>query len=189
MIGLIHNMLLGLVEAEAGAEAVARVRAVAGVEPERSFTINCIYDDAEWRRLHAAAIVELKVTPEAADEALAEHFYNDALVRWPAWFRMSRNSREFLELQPRIHGSLKAQTASEHGSPGSTAEFAIMPHDGGIAIRYRSANRHCGLYKALARRIIAHYGDAATIGEVACMHQDAPECVIHIKWTRPGDGR
>ena len=45
----------------------------------------------------------LNTTQEQAEEAYADFFCKDALERWPTWFTMSKNAREFLEKQPRIH--------------------------------------------------------------------------------------
>ena len=47
---------------------------------------------------------------------------------------------------------------------------------------WRAANQLCGLYTALARLIINHYGDDASIEEAKCLKQGDSECEIRIRW-------
>ena len=72
-------------------------QSLAGVPEERQFRINEAYDDEEWQRLLAATCEVLDITQEQAEQAYADFFCKDAQQRWPRWFQMSENGRQFLE--------------------------------------------------------------------------------------------
>jgi len=110
----------------------------------------------------------------------------DALKRWPVWFKMSGNSRDFLERQQAIHNSLAAGVCEESKRRAVADKFRIDKNGDEIITHYRSENQHCSLYKTLARWIIRYYGDEASIGERRCMREGADECEIHVRWTRLG---
>ena len=186
MVGLIFKVLMDLVKTAGGDEAVAQVRLRAQVLPEQEYKLNAVYDDGEWRRLVGAACEVLGLTAEQAETAYAEHFLQDSLARWPMWFRMSGNSREFLLRQPAIHNSLAAGVSEEAQRNAIADKFRIETTDDGLITHYRSANGHCGLYKALARGVIAHYGDEATIEEPRCARRGDDECEVHVRWTKYG---
>jgi len=184
MVGIIHKVLFDLIESAGGPNAVEAVRSRAGIPADAAYSLNAAYDDAEWRRLLEASCAVLGLSAEAAELAYAEAFYRDALTRWPSWFQMSRDSREFLLRQPAIHNSLAAGLTAASERKAVSDKFRVERNEGGIIMHYRSPNQHCRLYVALARRIIAHYGDDATIAERCCMRTGAPECEIHVQWTR-----
>src|SRR5688572_9299891 len=92
-----------MVEGEAGPDAVVAVKRQAGVPEDRTFRLDTVYPDAEWKLLFAAACDVLKVSRQQAIEVYADYFCRDACKRWPTWFQMSHTSREFLERQPTIH--------------------------------------------------------------------------------------
>jgi len=182
MVGLIHKLLFDLVETLASPGAVLEVRQRAGIPAEKTFLMNEVYDDEEWQRLFAAACDVLNVTPQQAEEAFADVFYKDALNRWPVWFQMSKNAREFLERQPRIHNGFATGVQNPDQSRAINDKFRLESAENELVMHYRSPNRLCGLYQALARRIIDHYADLATVQEVCCLKNEDPECEIHIRW-------
>lgn len=186
MVGLICKLLMDLVMATAGDDGVGRVKLKAQVPREKVYKLNTVYDDAEWLRLVGAACEVLDITPDQAEAALAEFFFKDALGRWRMWFQMSRDSREFILRQPAIHNSLAAGVSEESQRSAIADKFRIEVTDDGIITHYRSANGHCGLYRALARHIIDHYGDEATVEEPRCARRGDDECEIHIRWTKCG---
>lgn len=183
MVGLIPKILIDLVRATGGDAAMNRVKASVGMSPEQEFKLNVVYSDADWARLVSTACEVLGITLEQAEDAFADYFLKDALTRWPMWFTLSKNSREFLLRQPAIHNSLAAGVIQEQQRSAVADKFRIEETPDTIVTHYRSPNRHCGLYKALARGIIQHYGDTATIEERLCAKQGADECQIHIHWT------
>lgn len=182
MIGLIHKTLFGLVEAAAGPEAVREVRIRAGVPADQYFAMNQAYDDGEWQRLLAAACEKLGVTPEQAEEAFAEFFLRDALTRWPAWFAMSPTARALLERQPRIHNSFATGITDQAIRDSILDKFRVESRPAELVVTYASPNRLCGLYSALARAVIRHYGEQATVEETRCCKRGDPCCEFHIRW-------
>ena len=184
MVGLICKVLVDLVRSKGGEAAVAEVRKRAGFPEGTEFKLDAVYDDADWHRLLGAACEALAITPAQAEAAYADFFFEDSLARWRPWFQMSRNSREFILRQPAIHNSLAAGVREEAQRTAIADKFRIEPTEDGLVTHYRSANGHCGLYMALARNIIAHFGDEAVIEERCCSLTGADECEIHIRWTR-----
>lgn len=188
MVGLIHKLLFDLVEGAAGSGAVAEVKRRAEVSPEKEFRMNEVYADDEWRRLLEAAFAVLEVTPEQGESAFAEVFLKDALKRWPTWFQQATSARQFLELQPIIHNGFATSVQDSADRAAITDKFNLIPSDDKLVMHYRSPNRLCGLYVKLARGIIDHYGDHASVEHVRCQKDGAPECEIHVRWASQGKG-
>ena len=182
MVGLIQKILLDLVESSAGADAVLEVKRRADVPEDKTFRMDEAYDDAEWRRLFAATCEVLNVTQEQAEEAYADFFYKDSLKRWPMWFQMAKNAREFIELQPRIHNGFATGVRDPTAGQAINDKFQLEKRNGELVMHYRSDNQLCGLYKAMAKRINNHYGDSAAITETQCLKKGDPECELHICW-------
>lgn len=186
MVGLIHKILLGMVESAAGPEAVAEIRRLAEIRADKAFRMDEAYPDPEWRRLFETTCKVLDVSADEAERQLAAYFLKDAEKRWPEWFRMSRNSREFLERQPAIHSGFAAGVRQPKARAGIADKFRIEKSENEIVTYYRSDNKLCGLYKNLADEVIRRYGDSALIEERRCMKDGADECEIHVVWTRNG---
>jgi hypothetical protein len=184
MVGLVQKILLDLVKERAGPEAVAEVRRRAGVASDHVFRIGEVYPDEEWQRLWSAACDVLHTTEAELLDAYAETFARDALVRFRMWFDMSANSREFLERQVTIHNVFASGVRDPEARRAVVDKFRIEKHPTKIVTHYRSPNRLCGLYKALARWMFRHYGDEATIDERKCMLRGDDECELHVVWTQ-----
>ncbi|MBN9287166.1 MAG: hypothetical protein BGO43_00890 [Gammaproteobacteria bacterium 39-13] len=189
MVGLIQKILLDMVRDVAGEEVLIHIKQEAGVAPDKEFQINNVYDDEEWQKLFAAALKILNLTPEQADEIYASYFIKDALKRFPTWFNMSKNSYEFLLIQPTIHNCFATSVLEKKERDAINDKFVVdkLPHNPKKLItHYRSHNHHCGLYKALAKGVINHYQDKAEIAETHCLKQGDDECQIHIEWSKLG---
>ncbi|MFQ5426307.1 MAG: heme NO-binding domain-containing protein [Gaiellales bacterium] len=185
MVGLAHRILFDLIQTSAGADAVAEVKRRAGVPEDRYYRLDQAYDDAEWRRLFAATCEVLGTTPEQAEETYADFLCRDALRRWPMWFQMSGDAREFLERQPAIHNSFATGVQSPAERDRVNDKFSLEKLDDGFVMHYRSPNQLCGLYRATARWILRHYEDEAEIDETACQKHGDPECEIRVRWIAP----
>lgn len=159
----------------------------ADVPVDKTFQINQVYSDEEWQRLFAATLKVLKITPEQAYDVYAEQFCKDALQRFPSWFQMSKNSYEFLLIQPTIHNCFATGVANKADRAAINDKFVVdkLPPNK-IITHYRSANNHCGLYKSLAKWVINHYNDEAVIEEKQCKLTGSPECEIHVQWSKLG---
>ena len=81
MVGLIHKLLFDLIEEMAGMEKVLEVKRMAGVEEDKAFRMDEVYDDDEWQRLFSATCEVLGVTQDQAEEVFAEFFFKDTMKR------------------------------------------------------------------------------------------------------------
>jgi len=95
---------------------------------------------------------------------------------------MSKTAREFLQRQPKIRNGFATGVRDQKASQAINDKFEIKHHEDGIDVHYRSPNQLCGLYKALARRLMKHYGDEAAIEETKCLKKGDSECEIRIRW-------
>lgn len=184
MVGLIQKFLLDLVQDKAGPEAVSEVRRRAGVPADRVFRIGEVYSDEEWQRLLSAAYSVLGLTDQQFMDEYAEVFGRDALSRFPKWFEMSANSRDFLERQITIHNVFASGVRDPEARKAVVDKFRIDKLEDKIVTHYRSPNRLCLLYKSLARWMFRHYGDEAIIEEPKCMLRGDEECELHVIWTK-----
>ena len=182
MIGLIQKVLFDLVEDRAGTEALMEVKRSAGVPLDRVFRLGEVYSDAEWQDLLCAACRVLGMDEEHVMELYADEFGRDALARFSKWFEISANSREFLERQVTIHNVFASGVCDPDSRKAVVDKFRIETFDDKIVTHYRSPNKLCSLYRALARWMFKHYGDDAVIEETKCMHRGDDECEIHVIW-------
>ena len=182
MIGLIQKILLDLVEERAGPEAVRDVKKSAGVPMDRVFRLGEVYSDTEWQNLLASTCRVLGANEDEVMELYADVFGRDALIRFSKWFEMSANSREFLERQIIIHNVFASGVVDPNSRKAVVDKFRIETFDDKIVTHYRSPNRLCSLYKALARWMFTHYSDEAVIEETKCMRRGDEECEIHVIW-------
>lgn len=184
MVGLIPNLLLKLIESAAGPDSVVLVLRRAGLPPDCRYELNRVYPCEEWRRLYAATLEVLGIDEDQAESLYAEYFVRDALVRFPRWFQMCRNSYEFLCLQPKIHNVFATALQSPGERQAILDKFRTTIEPARLLTEYRSANRLCGLHIKLARRIAEYYGDEICVGEVQCAKQGAECCRIDVSWRR-----
>jgi Haem-NO-binding len=182
MIGLIQKVLFDLVEERAGPKALAEVKLAAGVPLDRIFRLGEVYSDTEWQNLLSATCRVLGSNEEQVMELYADEFGRDALERFSKWFEISANSREFLERQITIHNVFASGVRDPESRKAVVDKFLIETFDDEIVTHYRSPNKLCSLYKALARWMFKYYGDEAVIEETKCMHRGDEECEIHVIW-------
>lgn len=185
MVGLIQKLLFDLVEKKAGVEAVNTVKARAGVPLGKTFRLGEVYSDSEWQSLLRAACEVLGITEDQAMEAYADVFGNDARERFPTWFQVSKNSRMFLEQQITIHNVFASGVRDPEARKAVQDKFHIELVDKNkIITHYRSPNKLCSLYEALARWLFAYYGDEASLEQTKCMKRGNDECEIHVHWSK-----
>lgn len=183
MLGLIQNLLLRLVEERTGSQGRNAVLEGAGVPLSRLFRIGEDYPDVEFQRLLQSALRVTGLDEGRFLTAYAELFFRDARERWPAWFTSSPHSRSFIEKQCAIH-NIFASGLGDQGARAAVADkFRVERHADRILTHYRSPNRLCGLYKALALRVVDYYGDSVEIMEHRCMHRGDEECEIELRWS------
>jgi heme-NO-binding protein len=177
MLGYPLKTILNTIESRHGHEAVLQTLAAAGLPADRFYRLNEPYPDSEAQRLTAAAFLHLSV------EDIAEAFFKDTLMRFPTWYEMCKNSREFLESQPQIHNTFAYALERPKERDAVRDKFRLEKFDDELVVHYRSANRFCDIYKSVARHVFQHYHDQATIDEPKCMKRGDAECELRIRWS------
>jgi hypothetical protein len=181
MVGLIHKLFFTMLEKEFGQATTEAVRRRADVAPEATFHMGVSYSDDEWQRLLAAAVELSGLEPRAFLERFADALFFDALRRWPAWFEMATSTLDFLRLQPLIHNSFASGSLDAAARRGVTDKFRLESDERSVTVHYRSVNRLCELYVAMAQRIARHYGDEVGIEESHCMHRGDGKCTLRVE--------
>lgn len=182
MVGLIQKILFDMIRQIKDENTLNQIKKLANVPLDKEFQINLVYSDEEWQRLLTASLEVLKVTPEQVDLLYADHFMKDSLERFPTWFEMCKNSYEFLLIQPTIHNCFATGVADQASRDAINDKFKVEKFPNKIITHYKSSNKHCGLYKALANCVLKHYNEEAVIEETQCMKNGAEACEIHVEW-------
>jgi len=176
VLGYPLKLLLDAIEKRGGHEAVVRVLAAAGVPADRVYRLNEPYSDSEAQRMTTAAQDVLSL------EDIAEAFFEDTRSRFPTWLAMCKTSREFLELQPEIHNTFAHGLQRPVDREAVRDKFRLEKLPDELVVHYRSPNRLCEMYKAIARHVFRHYQETATIDESRCMLRGDAECELRIRW-------
>ena len=176
MLGYPLKLLLNAIEKRHGHEAVVATLAEAGLPADRMYRLNEPYADSEAQRLSAAAIQHITM------EDIAEAFFEDTRLRFPTWFEMCKTSRQFLEMQPEIHNTFALGLQRPEERDAVREKFRLEKLDDELVVHYRSPNRLCDMYKAIAQLVFRHYQDKANIDEPRCMNRGDSECELRIRW-------
>ncbi len=182
MVGYIQIVLFDLILANSDEATLNRIKNKADVAPDKEFRMDTVYSDEEWQRLLQATLEEFGITAAQAYEMYAQQFFKDSLKRFPMWFEISKDSYDFLSRQPAIHNNFATAVRDKQERDSIIDKFHLEKLDRKIIMHYRSVNKHCGLYIALAKVIINCYNDKASVVEKKCLLNDDHECEIHIDW-------
>jgi hypothetical protein len=186
MIGIIQDVLLELLERHGGLELRRAVLERAGCDPDQQYRMDRNYPDAECLALIEAARELTGLSQEAIEAAYADAFLERARGLFPRFFAMSTSSRDFLRRQVAIHSVLGASLRSEEERRASADKFTVEDcEDGSVQVHYRSANRLCGLYCALAHAVARDYGEVIAVERSACARRGGDTCTFHLTW--PGE--
>jgi hypothetical protein len=177
VLGYPLKLVLAEITKRYGKDVVLQILEEAGVPADRTYRFNVPYSDSEARRLTAAAFRHI------APDEVAEVFFNDTLTRFPTWFQMCKNSRQFLELQPEIHNTFAVGLQHPEERDAVRDKFRLEKLEDELVVHYRSPNGLCDMYKAIAAHVFRHYGDQATIDDVRCTKRGDSECEMRIRWT------
>ena len=186
MLGLLYRIAFTWLHEQGGPDALGEVMQRVGIAPERVFRMNEMYSDEEWRHIFAASCEVLGLSTRQAERSFAGSFIRDAERRFPRFFQMSQSSREFLERQPTIHNSFATGLVDREAREQVNDKFRIESLPDRIITHYRSQNRLCGVYIALAELVIDRYGDMAAIQEPRCMRRGDEHCEIVVQWFETG---
>jgi heme-NO-binding protein len=176
VLGYPLKLLLNAIERIHGEEAVVQTLVEAGLPADRVYRLNEPYADSEAQSLTAAASKRITL------EDIATAFFEDTRVRFPTWFEMCKSSRDFLEMQPQIHNTFAVGLQRPEERDAVRDKFRLEKLDDQLIVHYRSPNRLCDMYKAIAKRVFQHYHDKATIDEPLCMNRGDAECELRIRW-------
>jgi len=182
VLGLIPKVLIELVTNAYGEDTALEIKRRAGCAFDLEFRINEVYDDEVWRNLLVASTDVLHCSAEILEEEYARYFLKDAQERWPAWFKMSKTAREFLERHPAVHNNFADAVRDPASRDLIRDKFRIDKLKDQIITHYRSPNRHCHLYISLAREVLKLYSEEASIEQLQCVKRGDPECEIWISW-------
>jgi hypothetical protein len=177
VLGYPLKLLLSGIESRYGHEGVVRTLAEAEIPADRVYRLNEPYADSEAQRLMAAVFRRLSL------EDIAEAFFADTITRFPTWFAMCKSSREFLEMQPEIHNTFAVGLQRPEDREAVRDKFRVEKLDSELVMHYRSPNRLCDMYKAIAQHVIRHYQETATIDEPRCMKRGDADCEMRIRWS------
>lgn len=182
MIGLIHTILFDLIVKVSDEKMLENIKNESNVPIDKDFRIDNNYPNEEWQRLLASTMKLLNLTEQEACDAYAQQFHDDSLKRWSMWYEMSKNSKEFLSRQPKIHNQFATGLRSTE-ERDSVNDKQIVTLEGNILTNiYKSPNKLCILYKSLAQVIASHYNDTIEVTEDKCMHDGDDHCHINIEW-------
>ena len=176
MLGYPLKTVMKAIEVRYGREAVERVLAKAGIAPDRVYRLNVPYEDSEAASLFSAASQLLTI------EDMAQAFFDDAVSRFPQWFQMCKTSREFLEMQPVIHNTFALGLQQPQEREAVREKFRLEKLTDELIVHYRSPNRLCDIYQAIARRVFQHYRETGSIDETKCMKRGDYECEMRVRW-------
>lgn len=182
MIGLIHVILFDLIESKFNKEKLNKILSEANISEGTKFRIDKNYDDGQWQELFNVTVKVLDKTPAELCEIYAIHFHEDALIRWPMWYKMAKNSREFLLRQPAIHSQFATSILNDEVAMAINEKLILESKGSSVCVNYQSPNKLCQLYMSLAQVIADHYGDEIEMKETKCMHNNYKNCVIDIDW-------
>ena len=176
MLGYPLKLLLNAIERRHGREGVLQTLRDAGLPDDRIYRLNVPYPDSEAQRLSVAAFHRISL------EDIAEAFFQDTLVRFPAWFEMCKTSRAFLEMQPEIHNTFAHGLQEPEERAAVRDKFRLEKLDDELVVHYRSPNGLCDMYKAIAQHVFRHYHEKGAIDERRCMKRGDAECELRIRW-------
>ena len=177
MLGYPLKLLMNTIESRHGRAGVAETLAEAGLPPDRVYSLNEPYADSEAQRLTAAALHRVSL------EDVAEAFFKDTLMRFPTFFEMCNTSRAFLEMQPEIHNTFAIGLQRPEERQAVQDKFRLEKLTDELVVHYRSPNRLCEMYKAIAQHVFKHYREKGTIDEPKCMNRGDNECELRIRWS------
>ena len=186
MIGIIQKVLLDLLEEPGGKPLLGAVLKRAEVPEDVTYRIDQNYSDDEFHRLLKASSDETGLSEDELSALYAKAFLKRARDLFPRFFDMSSSSEEFLLRQATIHAVMASGLKTQEDRKAVTDKFsAEQIRPGFVRVNYRSANKLCALYKALAHEVAALYGEKLQISCERCMKRGDAECCFAINWQTP----
>lgn len=180
MIGLIQKVLMDLVHDQGGDAAVTAVLRLAGVPEDRSFRMDTDYADEECLKLVEAAAQHFQLDESTLYELYADAFIRESRERFPTFYRMAPNARDFLRRQPAIHDGMATALQDAEARDRVVNKFSLSEDDKDLVVDYTSPNRLCSLYQALFHRVLQEYGDTGDITVEQCRKRGDACCRFRL---------
>ncbi len=191
MIGIIQRVLLNLLEETGGETLRFAVMDRAGVPHDRTFRIDQNYPDDECLRLIQGAVDETGLSEDEINALYAKAFLKEAHTLFPQFFLMAKTSEQFLLRQATIHGVIASGLKKSEERQMVKDKFSARSIEPGfVEVTYRSPNKLCGLFRALAHEVAAMYGEIVTVDCADCMKRGDEACRFELRWekvARPGE--
>ena len=161
-----------------------RVLRRAGLPIDTRFQISTEYSDDQFMALLRASQQETGLARSQLMELYAQHFLAYAEHLFPRFFSMSSGARDFLIRQPVIHASFAAGLRGVESRQAVVDKFILTSgEDGSLEVRYRSANRLCDLYQALARALGLRYSESVEVEVLQCANRcGSSDCSLRVFW-------
>jgi hypothetical protein len=171
--GVIFTSLRDFLDAEHGPDARAKV-----FEDEPLYVLSEAYPDERFIALLESAAEVTGLDTGDVLEAFGVFTAERTFLRlYPAFFAVSRSTREFLlTVETRIHELVRA-TIPNAAPPHLTVSELEGER---VEILYTSPRRLCRLLRGLAEGTARHYGERTEIVEPICMLRGDPACRFEI---------
>jgi predicted hydrocarbon binding protein len=85
-------------------------------------------------------------------------------------------------MQPEIHNTWAVGLRRPEDRDAVRDKFRLEKLKDELVVHYRSPNRLCDMYKAIAHHVFEHYHEKATIDEPRCMKRGDDDCELRIRW-------
>lgn len=183
MIGIIQKVLLDLLEQTGGLALKQAVLARVNLHSDTTFRIDQNYSDEQCLALIHATIAETGLPENDVNQLYAKAFIAEAQRLFPRFFEMSKSSEEFLLRQATVHAVMASGLQHAEERKQVTDKFnATRLSQGIVQIEYRSANRLCGLFKALAHEVADFYNEQVFISCTKCAKKGSDACSFTLQW-------
>ena len=174
MHGVIFTSLQEYLTAAHGGDVASTVSG--GREPYRATES---YPDHEFTRMVDRAS---QATGRSVDALVYDFGVFTAITTfvrlYPAFFAVASSARDFLlTVEGRIHELVRATVPN-----AAPPELGIRQlDDGALSIIYASRRGLCVLLRGLVQGTASHYGEQATVDELACMRQGDAACRFEVR--------
>ncbi|HBS43066.1 MAG TPA: heme NO-binding protein [Oceanospirillales bacterium] len=185
MIGIIQRVLLDLLEETGGEPLKFAVMDRAGVPHDRDFRIDQNYPIDECLKLIQGAVDETGLSEDAINVLYAKAFLKEARNLFPQFFMMAKSSEQFLLRQATIHGVIASGLKKPEERQVVKDKFSARSIEPGfVEVTYRSPNKLCGLFRALAHEVAGIYGECLTVHCADCMKRGDDACRFELRWEK-----
>jgi predicted hydrocarbon binding protein len=175
--GTIYLEIAKFAQSHIGEQAWQEVIRQAGV-PKRLYYRVAEYPDEEAFALLGALSLALGESVAEVLEGFGEFLVPDLMRMARYWIRPEWKTLDVIvNTEQTIHEALR----SEGSSTDPPRLRARRTSDDEVVVTYASPRRLCNLARGIIRGLAAHYGEAVSIDEPACMLKGASACELVVR--------